>query len=62
MKKYEIENIIRTLENAIQVCYNVEYDCDKNDPANVEKTAPFACGYSRSAMMTVVEQLKGVMK
>ena len=60
MQKYEVENIINMLENAIRVCYNVDYSVDDTNPANVEKTAPFACGYSRNAMMTVVEQLRKV--
>jgi hypothetical protein len=61
MQKYQVKNLIRTLENAIEVCYGVDYDCEKNDPANVEKTAPFACGYSRTAMMTVVKELREVL-
>ena len=58
MQKYEIENIISTLEYAVKVCYGVDYSIDSSNPDNVEYTAPFAIGYSKNAMRTVIHQLK----
>ena len=47
-----LETLIEGLENAIKVCYNVDYQSE--DP---EKSAPFATGYSRAAMQTIKDQL-----
>ena len=48
-----LETLIEGLENAIKVCYNVDYQSDDH-----EKSAPFATGYSRAAMQMVSDQLK----
>ena len=45
-----IKNMIRTLENAIQVCYD--------SPDNPELGYPYATGYSRAAMQTVLSDLQ----
>jgi len=58
MKKYEIKNLISTLEHAVNVCCKVDYSVDSSNAENVEYTAPFALGYSKSAMRTVIQQLK----
>ena len=47
-----LETLIEGLENAIKVCYNVDYQSDDH-----EKSAPFATGYSRAAMQTIKDQL-----
>ena len=48
-----LETLIEGLENAIKVCYNVDYQSEDH-----EKSAPFATGYSRAAMQMISDQLK----
>ena len=48
-----LETLIEGLENAINVCYNVDYQSDDH-----EKSAPYATGYSRAAMRMISDQLK----
>ena len=50
-----LETLIEGLESAINVCYNV----DLNDEDS-EKSYPYATGYSRSAMLSIQEQLKNL--
>ena len=50
-----LETLIEGLESAINVCDNA----DSND-ANNEKSYPYATGYSRSAMLSIQEQLKNL--
>ena len=50
-----LETLIEGLESAIKVCYNV----DSTD-GNCERTYPYATGYSRSAMLSIQEQLKNL--
>ena len=47
-----LETLIESLADAINVCYNVESRSE-----DVEKSYPYATGYSRSAMLRVQEQL-----
>lgn len=47
--------LIEGLEGAIKVCYNVDSSSD-----DCERSYPYASGYSRSAMESVVEQLKTI--
>jgi len=48
-----LESIIDSLDSALKVCYNVDYQSDDS-----EKSAPYATGYSRAAMQLVQNQLK----
>jgi hypothetical protein len=48
-----LETIIENLDNALLVCYSVDYQSDDH-----EKSAPYATGYSRAAMQLVKDQLK----
>jgi hypothetical protein len=48
-----LETLIESLDSAINVCYNVDYQSDDS-----EKSAPFATGYSRAAMRMISDQLK----
>ncbi len=48
-----LETLIESLADAINVCYNVESRSE-----DVEKSYPYATGYSRSAMLRVQEELK----
>ena len=48
-----LETLIESLADAINVCYNVESRSE-----DVEKSYPYATGYSRSAMLRIQEELK----
>ena len=48
-----LETLIENLADAINVCYNVESKSE-----DVEKSYPYATGYSRSAMLRIQEELK----
>jgi len=48
-----LETLIESLDDAINVCYRVESRSE-----DVEKSYPYATGYSRSAMLRVQEELK----
>ena len=48
-----LETLIEHLADAINVCYNVDSRSDDS-----EKSYPYATGYSRSAMLSIQEQLK----
>ncbi len=48
-----MSDIIKRLEDAIQVCYNAE--------ENTDKDYPYATGYSRVVMREMVMQLKELM-
>ena len=50
-----LETLIESLADAINVCYNVESRSE-----DVEKSYPYATGYSRSAMLRVQEELKNL--
>ena len=50
-----LETLIESLADAINVCYNVESRSE-----DVEKSYPYATGYSRSAMLRVQEELKSL--
>ena len=52
-----LERIIKNLEDAVDVCYNV----DSDDGWNYEKTYPFATGYSKSAMSNTAQELKSYL-
>lgn len=48
----DLERMIETLESAVNVCYNVDYNSEDS-----EKSAPYATGYSRAAMQQIIEDL-----
>jgi hypothetical protein len=50
-----LETLIESLEDAINVCYNVDSKSKRN-----ELSYPYAVGYSRSAMLQVQEQLNNL--
>ena len=50
-----LETLIESLTDAINVCYNVESRSE-----DVEKSYPYATGYSRSAMLRIQEELKNL--
>ena len=52
-----LKRVIRALEDAVGVCYNV----DPSEDADHEKTYPFATGYSRSAMTSAIMDLNNLI-
>ena len=62
MLDYEIESLKRTvnsLNTAIELCYKVTNAEDRGE--NIERSFPFATGYSRSAMESAVEDINRVI-
>lgn len=57
------QTLIESLESAILVCEKVDYTLSKKEKnllQNVEKTAPYALGYTKSTLHTLKEQLKSL--
>jgi len=52
-----LERLIKSLQDAVDVCYNV----DSSESDNYEKTYPFATGYSRSAMQNAIFDLNNLL-
>ena len=58
-----LESLIESLESAISVCNKVDYNLSKKERIlykNTEKTAPYALGYTRSTLQTMIDQLKNL--
>ncbi len=58
----EVESLLDGLLNTQGVLNRVDYECDSMDPENVEKTAPFAVGYTKSNIHAVVEYLQNKLE
>ena len=56
----DLKRIIRSLNDAIDICYNAK-SVDNNQPDTYNESYPFATGYSRSAMQSAVESLQGIV-
>ena len=52
-----LERIIKNLETAALVCYNV----DSDDNEDCTKSYPYATGYSKSAMSNTAQELKSYL-
>jgi len=52
-----LKRLISNLQDAVNVCYNV----DSSESDNYEKTYPFATGYSRAAMNSVILDLNNIL-
>jgi hypothetical protein len=52
-----LQRIIRDLQDAVNVCYNV----DSSEKSGYERTYPFATGYSRSAMKSAILDLNNIL-
>ena len=52
-----LERLIKSLQDAVDVCYNV----DSSESDNHESTYPFATGYSRSAMQNAIFDLNNLL-
>lgn len=58
-----LDSLIESLETAAKVANNVDYTLSKKERLkfeNTEKTAPYALGYTRAAISTVIENLKSL--
>lgn len=58
-----LDSLIESLESASKVANNVDYTLSKKERLkfeNTEKTAPYALGYSRAAISSVIETLKSL--
>ena len=58
----ELQNIIKNLQNALEVVAQVDYSLDESDVSNVEYTAPYAIGYARSALQSSIKDIEFVIK
>ena len=52
-----LQRIIKDLESAVNVCYDV----DSSQDVDYEKSYPFATGYSRSAMQCAIIDLQNLI-
>lgn len=50
-----LETLIEGLEAALKVCYDVDYTSEEP-----EKSAFFACGYSRATLKATIENLNNI--
>ena len=63
ISEFTIDSLIESLESAANVANNVDYTLSKKERLkyeNTEKTAPYALGYSKAAIATVIETLKSL--
>ncbi len=56
----DIGRVIRSLNDAIDVCYNAK-SLDNERPDSIDESYPYAVGYSRSAMQQAIESLQGIV-
>ncbi len=56
----EFETLIESLESTLKVLRNVDYEADSSDPKNVEKTSPYAIGYSRASIVSILQTLETI--
>jgi hypothetical protein len=52
-----LQRLISKLQDAVNVCYNV----DSSDNDDYEKNYPYATGYSRGAMNSVIDDLNNIL-
>ena len=57
LHKYELEILLEGIEDTLRVVSGVDYTLDNYDPRNVEKTAPYAVGYSKENLRLIHETL-----
>ena len=62
LTRSEVETLLDGLLDTQGVLDRVDYYCDNMDPKNVEKTAPFAVGYSKSTVNSVIEYLQNKLE
>lgn len=54
----QLVSIVEKLQDAVRVCYEV----DSRGESGVEKTYPYATGYSTSSMRSCIEDLNRVIE
>ena len=60
LKQSEFEVILESLQDLQQVLNNVNYDCDASNPKNVKQSAPYAVGYSKETISSLIDTLKAI--
>tara|TARA_B100001778_G_C18565481_1_gene619900 strand:- start:904 stop:1116 length:213 start_codon:yes stop_codon:yes gene_type:complete len=60
LKQSEFEVILESLEHLQDVLNDVNYDSDVSNPQNVKQTAPYAVGYSKETISSLIETLKAI--
>ena len=60
--KYELEILLEGIEDTLRVVSGVDYSTDSYDPRNVEKTATYVVGYSKSSLRLIHETLTRMME
>ena len=60
--KYELEILLEGIEDTLRVMSGVDYGVDNYDPRNIEKTPPYAVGYSKSSLRLIHETLTRMME
>ena len=56
----EFENLVESLESTLKVLQNVDYNVDSMNPKNVEKTSPYAIGFSRASIVSILQTLETI--
>jgi len=56
----EFETLVESLESTLKVLQNVDYNVDSMNPKNVEKTSPYAIGFSRASIVSILQTLETI--
>ena len=56
----QLESILESLQQTLNVLNNVDYKCDNMDPKNIEKSAPYAIGYAKAEVATLMETVQAI--
>tara|TARA_B100000676_G_C17345857_1_gene468431 strand:+ start:320 stop:520 length:201 start_codon:yes stop_codon:yes gene_type:complete len=56
----QLEVVIESIQDALNVLNRVDYECDNMNPKNVEKTAPYAVGYSKATLESLIETIQAI--
>ena len=56
----QLEVVIESIQETLNVLENVDYECDNMNPKNVEKTAPYAVGYSKETLNSLIKTIHAI--
>ena len=56
----QLEVVIESIQDALNVLNRVDYECDNMNPKNVEKTAPYAVGYSKETLKSLINTIHAI--
>ena len=56
----QLEVVLESIQETLKVLDRVDYQCDNMDPKNVEKTAPYAVGYSRETLRSLIDTIQAI--